>query len=611
MPHRISGRLRLPIALTLIASSIAAAGVLGGPSSPVAAAPVGAPAVSLIGDSTMLAMRSYSSTAGGDPRAVVGDVYALTFDAESCRRLVDPSCGRTTQPVSTLPLMKGALRGRLGEALVIMAGYDDASIGGDVDLIMAEAKAQGVLQVLWLNYPTSTPYVLPGGLPAKDLYQSHNAELIAAAGRHPSLSVLDWDEYSNDYPGWLTADGIHLTRAGAFGVANYIKTALDASASIGRCGAGKAQTGSYVAPSTPAPVTTGKFGFTPIEPVRVLDTRDPALGGENGMMGQDRTLLVDVGSVVPANAVSAVLTVTAVDSCAAGYLVVHACGGRPPTSNVNYVVGRNTAGVAIAPLVAGKFCVYAYTSTDVVIDVTGAFTPGGDSFHPLTPTRLVDTRSGPAVLTTVLGQRIAPAETEITVAGVAGVPGNATGAWLNVTVADPTANTVLGAYPGPCGASGGTSSVNARPSRSAASAVLVGIGPNGTVCVRTFAGRSHIVVDIAGWFGPGAGGLRLSPTEPARLLDTRANGATMSSVERRVNPGGVAVLNVAAVDSSVNGFVTVKPCGNAAVSSLLNTVPTEVVANLAVVAGDTSGQVCLDPSASSHLVVDQVARFVP
>ena len=585
---------------------------VGGSPAPVAAVtPVGPPAVSLIGDSTMLAMRTYASSTGGDPRTVVADAYNLTFDAESCRRLVDPSCGRTDPPVSTLPLMQGALRGRLGEALVIMAGYDDASIGGDVDLIMAEAERQGVKQVLWLNYPTSTPYVLPGGTPARNLYQSHNAELLAAASRHATLRVLDWDVYTDTRPDWLTADGIHLTRTGAFGLANYIKTQLDAVKAIGRCRANQPQTGTYVPPSAPAAAQGGRYGFVPIEPVRVLDTRDPALGGANGMLAQDRTLRVDVADVVPADAVSAVLTVTAVDSCADGYLVVHECGGRPPTSNVNYVVGRNTAGVAFAPLVDGAFCVYAYTSTDVVIDVTGSFTPGGADFHSMTPTRLVDSRSGPAVLTGVVGEKTAPAETEIAVAGVAGIPANATAAWLNLTIADPTADTVLGAYPGPCGASRGTSSVNARTARSAASAVLVGIGSNGTVCVRTFAGRSHIVTDIAGWFGPGAGGLRYSPITPTRLLDTRADGGPMSSDEQRVSPGGVAVLNVAADDSSVPGFVTVKPCDAAGVSSLLNTVPTEVVANVGVVAPGTGGQVCLDPSASSDLVVDQVARFVP
>ena len=148
--------------------------------------PVDAPPVSLIGDSTMAGM-AWNSTTGDDPRDIVGSAYRLTFDAESCRRLVQDSCrGRFgTVPLSVLPLMRSTLNGRLGEAMVMMAGYDDTSIATAVDQVMAEAEAQGVTRVFWLTYRTNTSYVLPGGLEARDLYSSHNSELVAAAKRHP------------------------------------------------------------------------------------------------------------------------------------------------------------------------------------------------------------------------------------------------------------------------------------------------------------------------------------------------------------------------------------------------------------------------------------------
>ena len=67
--------------------------------------PVDAPHVSLLGDSTMAGM-AWNSTTGNDPRDIVGNSYRLTFDAESCRRLVHPSCrGRFgSVPMSLLPL---------------------------------------------------------------------------------------------------------------------------------------------------------------------------------------------------------------------------------------------------------------------------------------------------------------------------------------------------------------------------------------------------------------------------------------------------------------------------------------------------------------------------
>src|SRR3954465_2979266 len=135
-----------------------------------AAPPVDAPPVSLIGDSTMAGM-AWNSTTGDDPRDIVGKSYRLTFDAESCRRLVQAGCrGRCgLGPLSVLPLMKSTLAGRLGEAMVVMAGYDDASIASAVDQVMAEAESQGVSHVLWLTYRTNTAYVLPGGIEAATL----------------------------------------------------------------------------------------------------------------------------------------------------------------------------------------------------------------------------------------------------------------------------------------------------------------------------------------------------------------------------------------------------------------------------------------------------------
>ncbi|HEY7627508.1 MAG TPA: hypothetical protein VH761_10585, partial [Ilumatobacteraceae bacterium] len=191
--------------------------------------PTDAPPVTLIGDSTMAGM-AWTSTTGDDPRDVVGSAYKLIFDAESCRRLVAPSCrGRFGYvPMSVLPVMSSKLKGRLGEAVVIMAGYDDASITDAVDKVMTEAELQGVIRVLWLTYRTNTDYVLPGGIAARTLYGSHNAELAAAAQRHPSLQILDWDKYSANQPEWFAWDGVHLTLTGADALATFIRNGLDA-----------------------------------------------------------------------------------------------------------------------------------------------------------------------------------------------------------------------------------------------------------------------------------------------------------------------------------------------------------------------------------------------
>jgi hypothetical protein len=182
--------------------------------------------VTLIGDSTMAGMVWYENVT--HPQGVIRAAYNMRIDAESCRRLVAPSCrGRFGYvPSNTMDVLR-SLRGRLGDAVVIMAGYDDVDISAGIDAVMGETIAQGVKHVIWLNYPTNVPYVLPSGLPARSLYDRYNVQLYFASFRYPTLHPADWNTYSRAHPGWLASDGIHLTPVGALGLAGYIKSLLD------------------------------------------------------------------------------------------------------------------------------------------------------------------------------------------------------------------------------------------------------------------------------------------------------------------------------------------------------------------------------------------------
>jgi hypothetical protein len=576
--------------------------------------------VTLLGDSTMAGMEWYQydsddadTAANNDIREIIGAAYDLTFSAESCRRIVATSCvGRFgTRPASVLPYMQSTLNGHLGQALVIMAGYDDVSISNAVDLVMAEAEAQGVLSVVWLTYRTGTNYVLPGGTAAKDLYQSHNAELQRAASRHATLHVLDWNGFTADKAAWFAADGIHLNPSGAIGLAQYIKASLDQQQSvIGRCRNSVALTGVPDDGSigSAAPVAD-RTGFVPMVPTRVLDTRENT-PGVNGKLGAHRTVAVDLGGVVPNDATSAVLSVTAVEGCVAGFLTVFPCGPRPGTSNVNYEIGRTTAGMAISTMTDHEVCVFASTATDVVVDVIGSFTPGGQPFHPMTPTRFVDTRGEGSLQSEVLGEKVTSNDTRIAVRDQAGIPTTATAVWVNLTVANPASSTVLTVYPGPCGSAPLASTVNARNQHDTASAALVGIGSDGTICVRTYSGRSHVVVDVAGWFGPGAGGLRYQPQSANRLLDTRMISSAPTMAEQQVPLASTAVLNVTSADATGAGYVTVRPCGGTATSSLVNATRNEDTANVIAVSPGSGGSVCVRSSVASQFVVDQIGSFV-
>ena len=173
----------------------------------------------------------------------------------------------------------------------------------------------------------------------------------------------------------------------------------------------------------------------------------------------------------------------------------------PTASNLNAVPGQTVANMVTVGVSGGQIALFNYAgTTDVVVDVAGYYT---DGFHPISPARLADTRSG------VCGIRLGAGETRlVAVAGAGGVPAGPAGAVaLNVTIVNPTAPTYLTVWP-----SGqpqpGSSNVNAIVG-TVANMVTVGLGADGAIAVSNFAGSADVLIDVAGWFD-GAGGVAAS-----------------------------------------------------------------------------------------------------
>ncbi len=563
-------------------------------------APPRRPPVYLMGDSTMLIMWYYPES-----QAVISEAYQHVPDFESCRTIIAPPCrGRFGYvPQNVINTMRSN-EGKLGEVLVIMAGYDDANVEPGIDAVMAEARRQGVTAVLWLTYTTQTTYVGPGGNGFAAQYAEHNRDLFAATAEYPDLHVADWNTYSAPHRDWFSADGIHMSRTGAFALAVYLRAELDKlyAGPVGRCASPDARRDPLPAD---LPFVGSSAGITPVEPQRILDTR-----AEGAMLDSSNGIVVQVPSDVADGASAAWVNVTTSSPCRAGYLAAGPCASDPGTSTVNHALGETRAGLALVPLdEQGRFCVRTMSRTDVVVDLFAVQSGGGGRLEATAAERVADTRGG------------GPVAAGVPLAVDTGMPAGASGVFANLTVVGAAAPTFAAAFPaaddGTCAAADwqGTSNVNVPDAGAHANAVLVGVGGQGRVCVTSGA-AAHVVVDRMGAVVAGQGAP--SPA-PKRLIDTRAvarpDAGAVVAVPTGVGAGETVLVNVAATDAVTAGYLSVVPpdgegCsagGVSAPTSTVNVTPASARANLALTQTGAAGQVCVFTYGPTHVVADLVA----
>ncbi len=234
----------------------------------------------------------------------------------------------------------------------------------------------------------------------------------------------------------------------------------------------------------------------PPGPSRVLDTRTTS----RLAAGKVVTLGVTGAGAAPATASGAILNVTAVDARAAGFVTVWPAAddgtcdpaARPATSNVNVATADAVANLVMVRLGAGRVCIYAFSDTNVVVDLDGWFAPGAGTVRALTPVRVLDTRTGTGGVPGAV-----PADGAVVVDLGAG----AAGAVLNVTAVLPAGRGYLTVWPA---ATDGSCPVAARPLASSldftAGQVVANLAvtatTGGKVCIYTQS-RTHIVADLA------------------------------------------------------------------------------------------------------------------
>jgi hypothetical protein len=266
--------------------------------------------------------------------------------------------------------------------------------------------------------------------------------------------------------------------------------------------------------------------YLPTLPERLLDTRDPAFGGPLAPNESVR-IPVSYGEAFDSHIRALAVNLPAVAPTMGGFVTAWSGVGQPPNaSTLNFTPGSVVPNFAVVPTAWCSQCgVGGYPaiavrnfsggSTHIVVDIFGFYddgqVPGGLRFHPLTPTRIVDTRDG-------LGAGTFTGGGTKTVTAPATVAGDNTYALVtNVTGVDPANSTYLSLW-----ATGDTqptvSNLNLTPHEVRPNAAFVPVGPGNKFNVFNAAWKVDVVIDVSGTFELVPGSV---PAAQATTLDRR------------------------------------------------------------------------------------------
>ena len=246
------------------------------------------------------------------------------------------------------------------------------------------------------------------------------------------------------------------------------------------------------------------YQFYPLTPCRLVDTRGAVgdLGGPRLQAQAQRTFsLRESTTCIPTglNPLAYSLNFTVIPNPSGqqlGYLSVWPAGDpQPVVSTLNNPTATDVANAAIVPAGAnGDIEVYAYNTTDLLIDINGYFAApgtGGLSLYPVAPCRVLDTRQSGGSFrgkktVTVEGSACAP-------------PSNAAAYIFNATVVPPGSMLYLTLWPDG-EQQAGVSTLNAEDGFITSNMAIVPT-TNGSIDAYA-AALTQLILDISGFFAP-------------------------------------------------------------------------------------------------------------
>jgi hypothetical protein len=371
--------------------------------------------------------------------------------------------------------------------------------------------------------------------------------------------------------------------------------------------------------------------FTPMDPIRVLDTRGTT-GGHFAKIQPNEEVTVTPPVSVPSDATAVMINLAGVGATGPAFLSAYP-NSYSGVSNVDLSKADPTLAVAatVALNTSHQFKLRAsVTALDALVDVVGYYQPAssasGVGFHALTPKRILDTRyaTGGHHRAVIYNEQLSIQAT----GAASGVPSTATAVVLNLTAVNVSRPGFLSVFPTTFN---NTSTLDyGKYTMANLATVQLATGPSpaaGTFQLLNRGPAVNAIVDIVGYFDASATSQFHVLPSPVRIADTRTgNGGRYSPLPGSgskatltLDVAGVGQVPLAAsavwvgviaVPTSI-GYLTVYPAGQAKpVASTVDFTSGRAIANAAVT-GLQSGDCSITESGgATNAVADLFGYFL-